>query len=623
MKNKFVCQLQLIMIQLLIFSSVFAQHLIPTPKEITYRSKKMVDVSTIDAKVKSKMSLPNEGYTLVIKGNKAILRAKTEQGLVWAKATLAQLKDRDGKYPEVSIKDYPSFSIRGFMNDTGRNFRPVDLLKKDIDLLSLYKINVFHWHLTDNPAWRIECRAYPELNDPAFQKKGRDEGKFYTYKEIHEVIAYAKERGIMIIPEIDMPGHSEYFRNTFGCTMASEKGMKILKACLEEFFAEISKEECPYLHIGSDEVHVDDPKGFMEFCEKMVTDHGRTPLCWDPGLPSSPKTIAMIWYSSIGKTLNDGNYKNPYLDSFQGYLNSGNPVLNTTKYFQHQACNRLEGDEQAKGGILCLWNDVRVDNKEILFVHNGMPNGLLAFSESFWCGGKRLPISEESLVPLPESSEYEALREFENRLSYHRDNFLYNWNMRWVANARQPWKITLPQARGTSVEKMEWKSAWGGVIDMAAFCRKHQVKVLPTMDAWMRTEIFVPRDTVINAWVGFDTPARSNRESAGIGYQGYWEADGRLFVNDNEVFPPEKWKEPGKYQYNYATWFSPGNEKPYTNEQFAWMRKPAEISLKSGWNEIKLYCPKTIPGDTWFVTFIPVHVDAKGHVSEVKNIKFR
>lgn len=93
------------------------------------------------------------------------------------------------------------------MHDTGRNFRTVDMLKKEIDLFSQYKLNVFHWHLTDNPAWRIECHAYPQLNDPKFQRKGRDEGKFYTYDEIRDVIRYARERGIIIIPEIDMPGH--------------------------------------------------------------------------------------------------------------------------------------------------------------------------------------------------------------------------------------------------------------------------------------------------------------------------------------------------------------------------------------------------------------------------------
>ena len=102
------------------------------------------------------------------------------------------------------------------MHDTGRNFQTIEMLKETIDLMSLYKINYFHWHLTDNPAWRIECKVYPQLNDAQYQRPGRDCGKFYTYDEIRELIAYAKERGITVMPEIDMPGHSAYFRNAFG-----------------------------------------------------------------------------------------------------------------------------------------------------------------------------------------------------------------------------------------------------------------------------------------------------------------------------------------------------------------------------------------------------------------------
>ena len=599
-----------------------AQHLIPAPKSISYRSKQKVEVTKVNAKVNRHLSLPDEGYTLVIKGNKATLRAKTEQGLVWAKATLAQLKDAEGLYPEVSIKDYPAFPIRGFMHDTGRNFRPIERLKKEIDLLSAYKVNVFHWHLTDYPAWRVECRVYPQLNDAQYQDKGRDEGKFYTYKEIHELIAYAKERGIMIIPEIDMPGHSRYFNRTFGCSMASDKGMKILKDCLDEFFTEISREECPYFHIGSDEVHVKDPKGFMEFCENIAKSYGRIPMCWNPGLPPSPETVTQIWYSSIGKKLKTEDYTNPYLDSYHGYLNSGDPILNTSRYFLHQACSRMEANEQALGGILCLWNDARVADKSKTFLHNGMPNGLLSFAESFWCGGEGVNVEEENLLPAPGTKFHKALKEFEERLSYHRDHLLYDWNMRWVANADQVWKVTLPQRRGTGIEQMSWKPAYGGVINMAAFCAKHGVEMKPTMDAWMTTEIYSPTAQVVKAWVGFDTPGRANRKSAGIGYQGQWESDGRVFINDTEIFP-KPWKEPGKYQINYNTWHTIENEWPYTDEQFSFTREPVDVTLKEGWNKVKLYCPRTVPGENWCVTFIPVKVDSNGHVSEVTGLKYR
>ena len=273
--------------------------LIPTPKQVTVIGERTSRINGIKEVVDTTLQLPEEGYILETSGRKAVLKARSRQGLIYARATLAQLAglepsemmDDDAfkkvTVPCVNIKDWPSFPIRGFMHDTGRNFREVETLKKELDLFSFYKINVFHWHLTDNPAWRIECRAYPQLNDPQYQREGRDEGSFYTYDQIREVIAYARERGIMVIPEIDMPGHSQYFNKTFGFGMATPQGMEVLEACLKEFMQEIPAEDCPYIHIGSDEVKVADPKGFMTFCEDIVKAGGRTPIAWFPGLPSA------------------------------------------------------------------------------------------------------------------------------------------------------------------------------------------------------------------------------------------------------------------------------------------------------------------------------------------------
>ena len=613
-----------ILLFLLCYSfNVDAQHLIPTPKELNLKNEKKVRIVSVDEKIDMKLELPPEGYILDVKGNKVVIRAKDQKGLIWARATLKQLKDEEGFVPTVLIKDYPAFPIRAFMHDTGRNFRPVWMLKKELDLLSFYKMNAFHWHLTDYPAWRIECKAYPQLNDPQYQRKRRDEGQFYTYDEIREVIAYAKERGIMIIPEIDMPGHSQYFIDTFGFGMASPEGMKVLEKCLNEFFSEISAEDCPYMHIGSDEVHVDNPNEFMDFCENMVRQNGRIPIAWSPGLPTSPETVQQIWYASIGREIEKNGYQTPYLDSYVGYMNNLHPVLNTMKYFLHQPCGSEKANQYALGGILCLWNDVRVADKSLTFPHNGMPNGMIAFAESFWSGGKRLSLSDEVLVPDPGTTFYNALLEFEQKLMYHRDHFLYDWDMRWVANASIPWLVTLPQARGTDMDEMDWKPVRGGVIDMFALCRKYNVALQPTMDAWMTTEIHVEKDTVISAWVGFETPNRSDRMSDGIGYQGYWESQGRLFVNDQEIYPPKPWKEPGKYRYYDHTFARAPEEYPYTNEQFCWMREPAQVPLKAGWNKIKLYCPRVFPNvNSWIVTFIPISVDSHGHVSEATGLYF-
>lgn len=604
-------------------SALAAQNIIPQPKQIKYLSQKLVKVKSIDIKTILTDGAPSEQYTLTTKGGKAVIIAQSKQAENWGVSTLRQLTDKDGYVPEVEIVDYPAFPIRGFMHDTGRNFREVALLKKDIDLMSFYKLNVFHWHLTDNPAWRIESHAYPQLNDPKFHTKGRDEGKFYTYDQIREVIAYAKERGVMIIPEIDMPGHSAYFNRTFGFGMATAEGMKILEVCLKEFFKEIPKEDCPYLHIGSDEVRVNDPKGFMAFCEKIVKDHGRIAMAWDPGLPPADDTYCQIWRSQVSDLLKKEPYPRPYIDSYMGYLNNSCPFINTSRYFLHYACTANGANDKARGGIICLWNDVNVDDQTKLLPHNGMPEGAVAFAERFWVGGEGYGLEIEDLTPSPESKAHKDLVDFEKRLIYHRDNFLADYDTRWVANASQPWRVTIPAVKGTPMDQIKWTKAWGGVIDLHALAAANKVELKPQMEAWLETEIYVERDTVITAMVGFESPARSNRISDGIGKQGRWEAEGQLFVNGIEIFPSFDWQEPEKYRYHFNTWGHPGGEIPYTDEQLFWTRTPSRIPLKSGWNKIRLHSSRLFNINNWVAAFIPVSIDQNGKLSEAKGLRMR
>lgn len=601
-----------------------AQQLIPEPQQMKVKKGASVTVTKIDAKVNPGLNLPKEGYTLTITPAKAVLRAKTPQGLIWARQTLRQLTDPQGKAPQVIITDYPAYPLRGFMYDTGRNFMEVSMLKQYIDLLSAYKLNAFHWHLTDNPAWRIESHAYPQLNDAKNQTKGRDEGKYYTYDQIREVIAYARERGVMIIPEIDMPGHSRYFQTTFGFTMGTPEGMQVLEKCLKEFFTEIPVSDCPYIHIGSDEVNISDPEGFMLWAETLVRTAGRTPIAWDPGLPSGPNTIRMKWNTSKGDidtSSIDG--KGKYLDSYMGYLNDGDPLVATNRYYLRHICQRLNGPQLSIGGILCLWNDVRVADKTRISPHNGMVSGVLAFAERLWNDPKTELLANPAILPAPETEPSQALQRLEQKMQYHRDNLLKEWDMRWVSSSTQPWKVTLPIPRGTHPDQTPTISTWGGAVDLDVLFASHKVKRRAAMDAWATTEIHCNRDTTITAWVGFEAAGRASRRGGGIGYQGYWENDGRILVGNTEIFPPNKWNEPGTYRLPYESWGHPEEELPYTDEQFYWMRTPAQVPLKAGWNTITLYCPLTFPDQPWSFAFVPVTVDKEGHVREATGITFR
>lgn len=592
--------------------------LIPAPKQMTVNNSRTINLRGFKEILDTTLNLPEEGYKLEISGRKAVLKARSRQGLIYARATLAQLAGLEPtemmndaafnnvRIPDVSILDWSSFPIRGFMHDTGRNFREVETLKKELDLFAFYKINIFHWHLTDNPAWRIECHAYPQLNDPQYQRKGRDEGRFYTYDQIREVIAYAKERGIMIIPEIDMPGHSQYFNKTFGFGMATPQGMEVLEVCLKEFMQEIPAEDCPYIHIGSDEVQIASPKEFMTFCEEIVREGGRTPMAWFPGLPSAEGTVSQIWTEKASEII-DSEFQSKYLDSYMGYLNLSCPILNTADIFRHQLCNVNESNGKALGGILCLWNDVRVDDKSRIFPHNGMPEGLLSFAESSWTGG-------------PERS-WEDYIGFERKLIHHRDVHLTEWPMRWVANGHIPWKITVSDNNGDTL--IESSERYGGCVDLNKFCKENGISAgNERIEALLTTEIYAEKDTVITAWIGFDSPARSNRQSDGIGEQGRWELSARVFVGDTEIFPAGEWKEPGRYRYHYNTWHKEPNELPYTDEQFFWTRDPAHIPLKAGWNSIRLYCPRVFNANIWIAAFIPVSAETDGFISEAHGLRY-
>ena len=558
-------------------------NIIPEPKKLIIRDNRLHQIKDVTILSSSEnLIYPHnkDEYYLSSKNGNVVI----EGNVIWAKQTLKQLADENNRIPDVEIHDWSAYPFRGFMHDTGRNFQTIDMLKETIDLMSLYKINYFHWHLTDNPAWRIECKVYPQLNDPQHQRPGRDCGKFYTYDEIRELIAYAKERGITIMPEIDMPGHSAYFRNAFGFSMDSEEGMKVLEKCIDEFCEEIPASLCPYLHVGSDEVYIADPKGFMRFTENLCKKHNRIAMAWDPGLPSDSTTVRQIWNTAAGSNAAQTKKGGKYVDSFMGYLNYYDPIYFTNKVFLHKACAQDVPDTtNALGGILCLWNDVRVDDKTRIALHNGMINGMMVYAERFWNGGE---------------GSWDELSEFEDKMSYHKNHIVKNHDVRWHPNAMTSWKI--------KIDGNDTLYARGGAVDVNDLCTENSITVGDTVSAWAFTNINSECDTTIKVWVGFEAPARSNRISGGIGPQGKWENQGRLFVNDEEYFPTQKWNEPEKYEFHFNTWHKPEEELPYTDEQFYWMREPLSIDLKQGDNEIKLYIPKTFRGQRWSFGFLKV-----------------
>ena len=160
----------------------------------------------------------NEAYRLEITADVINIKAITRIGVIRAAQTLMQLAegyDGNAELEAVSITDWPAFKLRGYMHDVGRSFIEIETLKKHVDLLSRFKVNTFHWHMTENQAWRFEVKAYPQLTSSASMT--RFAGKYYTQAQCKDLQDYAKERGVIVIPEIDMPGHAGTQRGFRAC----------------------------------------------------------------------------------------------------------------------------------------------------------------------------------------------------------------------------------------------------------------------------------------------------------------------------------------------------------------------------------------------------------------------
>ncbi|MEL1253469.1 family 20 glycosylhydrolase [Flavobacterium sp. DGU38] len=227
----------------------------------------------------------DESYHLDIKQNKITLNATSDLGALHGLETLLQLLQNNSSsfyFPNSQISDFPRFTWRGLMIDASRHFQPVDVIKRNLDGLAAMKMNVFHWHLVDDQGWRIETKKHPKLIELA------SDGLYYTQEEIKNIVKYADERGILIVPEIDVPGHGSAIltaypeigskvitltggtseKNIQGTAIATygiERNAGIFSPTLDpsnpktyQLLSEIFDEVCPlfpgaYFHIGGDE----------------------------------------------------------------------------------------------------------------------------------------------------------------------------------------------------------------------------------------------------------------------------------------------------------------------------------------------------------------------------------
>jgi hexosaminidase len=270
-----------------------------------------------------------EGYELTITKQQIVLTASKPAGIFRGIQTIRQIVTNDtiSKKPGLfkiatgTITDFPGYSYRGMMLDVSRHFFEVEDVRQVIDYLAFYKMNVLHLHLSDDQGWRIEIKSWPNLaNHGGSTEVGGGNGGFYTQQQYADIVKYAASRYIMIVPEIDMPGHTnaalasypELNCNGKATDLYTGTNVGFSSLCTKneityKFLADVIKEISaltpgPYFHIGGDESHatsVEDYIPFINRVQEIVTSNGKQVLGWDEIALATlkPNSVAQCWKS--------------------------------------------------------------------------------------------------------------------------------------------------------------------------------------------------------------------------------------------------------------------------------------------------------------------------------------
>jgi len=284
--------------------------------------------------------LGEEGYNLTIAEEGITLSANTPAGLFYGVQTIRQLLPakaamntaQEGPWLVATgiIKDQPAYEYRGVMLDVSRHFFSVEDVKRYIDLIALYKMNAMHLHLSDDQGWRIEIKSWPNLTAHGGSTQvGGGEGGFYTQEQYKDIVKYAQERHIIIVPEIDMPGHTNAALASYAELNCDGKATELYtgtevgfstfctdKEITYKFIDDVVREISemtpgPYFHIGGDESHVTPMEDYIPFVNKVqeiVAAHGKKVLGWDEIANASLQddTFVQFW-ADVENTTNGVN----------------------------------------------------------------------------------------------------------------------------------------------------------------------------------------------------------------------------------------------------------------------------------------------------------------------------
>ena len=578
----------------------------------------------------------NEGYQLIVTESSIVIKAVKPIGVIRAAQTLAQLAEgydeNAAAIETVEITDWAAFKLRGYMHDVGRSFISVEELKKHIDLLSRFKVNTFHWHFTENQAWRFEVNGYPQLTSA--ESMTRFAGKYYTQDQCREVATYAKERGVTIIPEIDMPGHSAAFKRAMGYGMQTDEGVAVLKEVLTQLAAVFP--DAPYIHIGADEeaiTYTKDGKGFLEIMASHIRETlGRKMVVWNPisgvAINSTMCDMTQMW-SSRGANINGV----PDIDCRYNYTNHFDVFADVVGIYKSNIYYKAQGDAETAGTISAYWNDRKTPAETDIVKQNNMYANVIASAERAWIGGRvdgDEGYIEKTGTTLPNSGEvYEEFKSWEERFLFHKAHSLKGEPIPYVKQTNVRWRITDPFPNGgnssatfapdqyaTSTNDNglipesfthEGKTYYTGMATGAGIYLRHVWgnNIIPTyygstnysnMTSYAWTYVYSPKAQTVGAQIEFQNYGRSENDKAPDA--GKWDRKGSdIWLNGTRIAPP--------------TWDNTGiginSEVDLGNENFS-ARQPIEVQLNEGWNKVFIKLPYVgadgVRLNKWMFTFV-------------------
>lgn len=399
---------------------------------------------TIRLVLDEKLRMADEAYTLTVTPESVLLEASSESGLFYAKEALKQLaRFGKGTVRSCKIVDQPRYGWRGFMLDESRHFFGKEKVKQYLDIMASLRMNVFHWHLTDEPGWRIEIKKYPKLTSVGAIGNWHDPNapaKFYTQEEIREIVAYAAERHIMVVPEFDMPGHATAVSRSYPELSGGGEGkwdgftFHPCKETTYQFISDVLDEivslfPSPYIHIGGDEVHygnqswftdpeiqqfIKDKKlqneiglehYFVNRAADIVASKGKTMIGWDEIIDAgvSPGKAVVMWWRhdrkhQLVKALENGYQvimtpRRPFYADFVQYgehnvgrlWNGYNTIEDIYRFPEPIIHLTKDYEDQVMGLQFSLWTERVADPKRLDFMT--FPR-LVAVAEDGWTPAK-------------------------------------------------------------------------------------------------------------------------------------------------------------------------------------------------------------------------------------------